>query len=274
MTTLNVTVGLIAGLIALLPLLFVKRNSIKLLVAMIAVGVALLGNVFSQQYIYPQYLLYRFEKGLAQQPVFILIAKNHPEEYKKYLSDIKKEFHNKEDINAVSQTTSALLNRIFNQHLEKAPNDPIDLYLKSTIELYRYLHTKMPELVVMVEIGKQSSNVDLSKLSEDLTFETLLGHLLDSKKLIIQDSIKSPVNTINAEAANASLEKIHNNLSQKFGEEIIKNVFIPSQVTVPPRVSSLVILEFYSEILATGKENAGEIMRFIGSKNAQSQKKK
>lgn len=273
MTFFNVIIGLIAGTLALVPIFFVKRSSTKTLIAIIALLVAFMVGLLSQRYLYPQYLLWRFEKVLATQPVFILISQNHPEEYQKYLNNIKSGFKKKEDINVVSSATAELLNRIFNEHLEKAPNDPIDLYLKSTIELYRYLYTKMPQAIVMMETGRLTSNVDLTTLTQDLTFETLLSHLLDSKKLIIQDSIKSPVNTVSATDANTKLEKIYDNLSQKFGPEIIRNVFIPSEVPVPPRVSSLVILEFYSEILATGKENAGEIMRYIGSKNYKAEKK-
>lgn len=272
MTFFSVIIGLLIGTIVFIPIFFIKQKSTRVLIAIITILMVFLGAIVSQRYLYPHYLLWRFEKVLATQPVFILIAQNHPEEYKKYLNEIQSGFKRSADIDLVSSATAGLLNKIFNEHLEKAPNGPIDLYLKSTIELYRYLYTKMPQAIVMMETGRPANNVDLAQLSQDLTFETLLSHLLDSKKLIIQDSIKSPVNTLNSTDANGRLEKIYESLSQKFGPEIIRNVFIPSDVPVPPRISSLVILEFYSEILATGKENAGEIMRYIGSKNYKAQK--
>jgi hypothetical protein len=274
MTLFNMTIGIIGGAIAVIPLFFVSRNWAKGLIAIFAITIAFLSNALSQEYLYPQYLLWRFEKEINSQPIFILIAENHPKEYKEYIQNIQKSFKKTDDIAVVTNYTAALLNRIFNEHLEKAPNDPIDLYLKSTVELYNYLYTKMPQAIVVMETGSRGQSVDFKELTQDLTFETLLNRLLDTKKLIIQDSIKSPVKDFNHDNAKQALEKIYDNLSQKFGAEIIRNVFIPSEAPVPPRVSSLVILEFYGEIIATGKDTAGDIMRYIGSKNYQAESKK
>lgn len=274
MALFNVTIGIVAGALAMIPLFFVTRNWAKGAIAILALACAFLGNAISQEYFYPHYLLWRFEKVVQSQPVFILIAQNHPQQYQDYINKIKYSFKKSEDIAIVSGYTAELLNRIFNEHLEKAPDDAIDLYLKSTLELYRYLYTKMPQAIVVLETGSRAQSVDLKELSQDLTFETLLGRLLDTKKLIIQESIKSPVSSHQSEKAREALEKIYDNLSKKFGPEIIRNVFVPSDIPVPPRISSLVILEFYSEIIATGKETAGDIMRYIGSKNYQAETKK
>lgn len=274
MTLFNMTFGIIGGAIVMIPLLFVSKTWIKGLIALCALAAVFLGSALSQEYLYPHYLLWRFEKEVGSQPIFVLIAENHPEQYKDYIQKIQKSFSKTDDIAVVTTYTAELLNRIFNEHLEKAPNDPIDLYLKSTVELYRYLYTKMPQAIVVMETGSRTQSVDLKELSQDLTFETLLNRLLDSKKLIIQDSIKSPVNVNNNDTAKLALEKIYDNLTKKFGAEIIRNVFVPSDVPVPARVSSLVILEFYGEIMATGKETAGDIMRYIGSKNYQAESKK
>ena len=227
-----------------------------------------IGTQISQQYLYPHYLLWRFEKSIQQQPVFILIEKNHPKEFQAYMANVKQSFRKSSDIKIISSYTSTLLNQIFNSHLEKAPNDPIELYLKSTVELYRYLYTKSPEAIVVLETGRQSTTLDLEQLSEDLVFESYLNRLLDAKKLIIEDSIKSPVEKWDHEKAKLELEKIYDALTQKFGAEIVKAVFVPSETVIPPRVSSIVILEFYDEILATGKQTAGDIMRYIGSLSA------
>lgn len=245
-----------------------KMSKLKIIVAVSALIVGTIGYFLSSHYLYPRYLLWRFEKSLHQQPVFILIEKNHPKEFQTYMEKINKSFKKSEDIVAITSYTAELLNQVFSEHLKKSPNDPIILYLQSTIELYQYLLSKMPEAVAMIETGKNISSVDLEQLEQDLAFQSYLTRLLEAKKLIIQDSIKSPVTQNDNDKAKAELEKIYDNLSAKFGAEIIRHVFVPSEMVIPPKISAIVIIAFYSEILATGKETAGDIMRYIGSMGA------
>lgn len=270
MAIFNVAMGVVGGAIVVGTMFFVNQKWIKAMIAVVALGVGGGCYFLSQHYLYPRYLLWRFENSLHNQPVFALIEENHPKEFQAYMQKIKQSFKKSEDVVEVTAYTAELLNQVFNAHLAKSPNDPIDLYLKSTMELYRYLFNKLPQAIVMMETGKQASSVDLEQLSQDLVFESYLVRLLDAKKLIIQDSIKSPVIQSNHDRAKAELEKIYDNLSNKFGAEIIRNVFVPSETLIPPKISSLVIIEFYGEILATGKETAGEIMRYIGSLSANS----
>lgn len=268
MAFFNIAIGLIGSVVVIGAVFFVHQRRIKGALFAVALVVGFLGYFLSQHYLYPRYLLWRFEKALHNQSVFVLIEKNHPKEFQVYIEKIKQSFKKTEDVAAVTGYTAELLNQIFNAHLEKSPNDPIELYLKSTIELYRYLFNKMPEAVVMLETGKKISSIDIEKLSEDLMFNSYLTRLLDAKKLIIQDSIQSSILQLNHDKAKAELEKIHDSLSNKFGAEIIRGVFVPSDVAIPPKIASLVIIEFYSEILATGKETAGDIMRYVGSLSA------
>lgn len=270
MAIFNVLIGLSGALIVGAGIFLVNQKWLKVILIIAALSIGGLCYGLSQHYLYPRYLLWRFENSLHNQPVFVLIQQNHPIEFQAYMQKIKQSFKKSADVVEVTAHTAELLNQVFNVHLAKSPNEPINLYLQSTIELYRYLFNKLPQAIVMMETGKQMESGDVEQLSQDLVFESYLIRLLEAKKLIIQDSIKSPVIQSNHDKAKAELEKIYDNLSTKFGAEIIRNVFVPSEAAISPKVSSLVILEFYGEILATGKETAGEIMRYIGSLGANS----
>jgi hypothetical protein len=246
---------------------------LKMSVGIAAISLGVVAMMLSQHYLYPRYLFWRFENTIQQQPVFMLIQQYHPKEYEAYISTVKESFQESENMEVVSSHTANLLNEIFSQHLEKAPNAPIDLYLKSTVELFQYLYTKQPEAVVLIETGRRDPSVDFKELSNDPMFDAYLTRVLDAKKLIIQGSIETPITKWDHEKAKVELEKIYDNLSKKFGAEIIKGIFVPSQTVIPPRVSSMVILELYGEILATGQEKSGDIMRYIGSLNVAKMKK-
>lgn len=265
MVIFNIAIALIGAVLVMSAIFFVNQKWLKVGLAVSAVAAGACCYFLSNHYLYPRYLLWRFENSLYQQPVFILIEKNHPKEFQLYIEKINKSFKKSEDVTIITSYTAELLNQVFSQHLEKSPNDPINLYLQSTIELYRYLLSKMPQAVVMIETGKNISSVELEQLDQDLVFQSYLTRLLEAKKLIIQDSIQSPVTQTNHDKAKAELEKIYDNLSAKFGPEIIRHVFVPSETVIPPKISSIVIIDFYAEILATGKETAGDIMRYIGS---------
>lgn len=268
MAWFNVLVGLLVGGLVMVPLFFVTRNMAKGGIAIAALGSVFIASVVSQQYLYPQYLLWRFEQALQAQPVFVLIQKNHPEAYRAYLEKIRENFRKNQDIGMVTSDTADLVNQIFQQHLAKAPNAPIELFLRSTVELYRYLYTKMPEAIVVMETGRNATSVNLQSLEEDATFRVLLDRLLDTKKLIIQEAMQSPVHQTDATKAKDALNKIYEDLAKKFGAEIMQSVFSPTSVVVPPRISSIVILDFYNEILSTGKETTGDMMRYIASQHS------
>ena len=80
--------------------------------------------------------------------------------------------------------------------------------------------------------------------------------------MIIETAIKTPVTTPEPNATTL-MDAVLNQLTVKFGEEFMRLVFSQTLVNVPPNMAANLIISFYSEIVASGKENAGIIMRLI-----------
>lgn len=263
MAFFNIAVGCIAGALILLFLLIAQQKKLKWIVFIIAMLAIPLGMFLSNMYLYPQYLAWKFEKTILQQPLFALIAKQHPQVFTQYMHKVKISMEKNQDNELVPAYTADLVNTIFDQHLQTAPDESIYIYLKATLDLYRYLYTQNPQAVLKLEKGSNDVPVDFNKIWEDKTFQLLLSHVLDAKKLIIEASVQSPVQATPDEKSVPLLNNVIDELVKKYGAQIVKAVFATGNIPVPPQIGAAVIMEFYAGVASQGKENAGIIMRYI-----------
>jgi hypothetical protein len=222
----------------------------------------------SNAYLYPEYLGWRFESDIKQQPLFSLIEKHHPNEYNAFLKKVKQSFRIDPSQDMVSIYSAELINNVFYQHLETTPNDYIDLYLKATIDLYRHLNGLDPRAVVNLENGNGSIKFDINALWEDKDFRALLNHLLDTKRHVIEASINTPQPSPNPQQAEQLLKEVLTSLENKYGEKTVRSVFTAQFKDIPVNQVAQIIIEFYTDILGQGKDNAGTVIRYIASLKA------
>lgn len=263
MILFNSLVGLAIGVVIAIPLFFAKDKWLKITLLLAALASTVVGSILSENYLYPTYLGWEFERSIQKQPLFKLIAKHHSEEYAKFLVKVKASLHKDPNINIISTYSAELMNHIFYQHLQDAPDEAIFLYLKATVDLYRYLYTVDPRAVVKFENNDSPINVDLNALWQDKTFQVLLNHVLETKELVIEGSLNNPVTKNNENKPGANLEGVVDDLVRKFGGSVVRMVFSTVQASLPAEIAVPVIMDFYAAILSSGKENAGHIMRQI-----------
>ena len=265
MTLFNVGVGIGFAILALIPFLFMRKKWHLLAILAITVGLGVVGYFASKNYIYPYYLGWEFERDIKKQPLFALIAKYHPKEFQQFIEKVKNSLSKKEGLDAIATYSTELTNEVFYQHLQTAPDDPIFLYLKSILELYRYLYAIDPRAVVKLENGDESIPVDLHSFWEDKAFQALLNQVLESKQKIIEGSLETPHEIPTEEITTPILNNILDELVGKYGKDVVRFVFTPSSVQIPPKLAAAVIIDFYSIIKEEGKEKAGIVMRHIAN---------
>lgn len=263
MTLFNVGVGIGFAILALLPFLLMRKKWHLWAVFAISLGFGLIGYMLSKNYLYPQYLGWEFEQQIKKQPLFALIEKHHPEEFKEFIKKARKSLSKNEGLDAITAYSTELTNRIFYQHLQTAPDENILQYLKSTLDLYRYLYVIDPRAVVKLENGDESIPVDLQSFWEDKSFQSLLNQVLQAKQKIIEGSITNPASLPTQEMTTPILNSVLDELIGKFGKDVVRSVFTPTSVKIPPKLAAAVIIDFYAAIVASGPEKAGIVMRHI-----------
>ncbi len=268
----NFILAALAALIVGLPIIWMKSNATKTIGSLVALGVGAMVFGLSNIYVYPEYRAWQFEYEIKKQPLFGLISQNYPAEFQAYLQQVKSSLETDEDPSKIAQYTSEMVNNIFYKSLAHAPDEYVSLYLKSTIDLYHYLNSQDPKAVLKLENGDTANDYDLNKLYENKDFQNRLSHLLDSKRFVIESSIKTPVTPPTATVADPLLKGVMVGLDEKYGEKVVKEVFTHSK-EVAANVGAQVIIEFYVNILGSGKENAGQIMRFIANLKDEPQQK-
>jgi hypothetical protein len=230
----------------------------------VGVGLGISACYFSNAYIYPNYVSWRFENELKKQPLFEMIAKNNPQQFAAFMKKVNGALQDKQSNAQIALYSAEFVNSIFYQQLVHASDDYIVLYLKATLDLYHYLNGIDPRAVVKLENGSNAIDFDLNALwDQDKGFRGLLAHLLDTKRYLIEAGMKTPVEKQDADKAEALLKGVLTDLVSKYGEEVVRGSFSPTATMLPPNLCAQVIIEFYAKILGTGNENAGIIMRHI-----------
>lgn len=265
MTLFNVGVGIGFAILALIPFLFMKKRWHFLSIFAITIGFGLVGYMLSKNYIYPKYLGWEFEQQMRKQPLFALIEKHHPQEFKEFIEKVKVSLNRHEGLDKIAAYSTDLTNRIFYQHLQTAPDGAIYQYLKSTLDLYRYLFVADPRAVVKLESGDDSIPVDLPAFWEEKAFQSLLNQVLQAKQKVIEESINTPATVPTEDATTPILNTILDELIGKYGKDVVRSVFTPTSAKIPPKLAAAVIIDFYAGIVGAGEEKAGIVMRRIAS---------
>ncbi len=264
MDWINTLIGVVVGALIITPAFFVNKRWLKVALAIVAVVCALGAAELSKHYVYPRLLGWQFEREVVKHPLFNLIAKNHPQEFAVFVGQVKQGLIAKQPESVMSTYSTQLMGRIFYQHLQTAPNEAILQYLGAVLELYRFLYTQDPRAVLRMEYG-QTTTGDLSAIWEDKNFKVLLNHLLQLKTKVIEASISKPVAPPSQAEAGPLLQGVLQDMAQKYGEELVKQMFVREQTATPANIIAPLIIDFYARIGMQGAQNAGIMMRYIAS---------
>jgi hypothetical protein len=271
MDWLNTLIGILIGIAIMIPAYFVRipANSVrqryqKFGIAFLAVACAIGGSELSRQYFYPYVLGWQFERRINEVPLFNMVAKHHPEQYAVFINQVKQGILHKEPEATLATYSTQLMERVFYQHLQTAPNEAVMRYLGAMLELYRYLHGQDPRAVLRMEYG-QSAKGDFSEIWEQPNFKKLLAQLLEAKKHVIEASIASPQPIPSQSEAAPLLQAQLQEMSQKYGEQMVKEIFNRKQGALPANLIAPLVMDFYARMGTQGKEKAGIMMRYIAS---------
>jgi hypothetical protein len=265
MASFNNTLAIVASALMLIPLFFFKKTLQRIIIIVLAVICFAGVRYLSQTYLYPHYLGWKFEKEITQQPLFALIEKNNPKQFKEFVSKVQGALQVNADPNLIAAYSSQLVNEFFFQYLKNAPNEAVSQYLKATLELYRYLATKDPRMIVKFENENGLEKVDLDTLWKDATFQQYLLRLLETKQQVILLGMQKPVQPPTAKDAEPLLHKVLHSLSEKYGKDNVKRMFGKDQKQIPDDQLGNFIIDFYTGIMEQGQESEGIIMRYLGS---------
>lgn len=264
MEWLNYLVGIFAGILFVIPAFLLTKKWLKFAFAVLAIIATLGTTELSKHYLYPHLQYWRFEKQITQVPLFSMIAKHHPKEFNEFMQQVKQGILHGQSESVLAAYSSQLMESVFYQHLETASDEVVMRYLGAMLELYRFLYTQDPRAVLRMEYGTSSSG-DFSAIWEDKNFQTLLGQLLEVKMKVIETSIASPVAIPTQAEAGPLLQAVLSEMAQKFGEDMVQQMFHPKQSKLPANVIAPLILDFYARVGSKGPEQAGIMMRYIAS---------
>lgn len=264
MEWINPLIGVFVGALLIIPIFFTTKKWLKVTLAIVAIICALYTSELSKRYFYPYVLGWQFEHEIVKHPLFHLIAKQHPEEFAVFVKQVKQGLLNKQSDATLTGYSSQLMDRVFYQHLQTAPNEAIMHYLGAVLELYRFIYNQDPRAVLAMEYG-QATTGDFGTIWKDNHFQILLNHLLQVKTKVIEASIDSPMALPLQTEAAPLLQNVLQAMSQKYGENLVKQMFMKEQNAVPANIIAPLIIDFYARIGMEGQEKAGTMMRYIAS---------
>jgi len=150
----NIVVGIIVGSCVGAALYFLnKKVSINPYFSTVTTMVIIVVVIkLSSMYLLPHYEAWQFESNMKKIPVFALIEKVHPVEYKIFLSKSKEAIISRKNNFYIEQLSTELLAKLLPKYLKSAPNEQLHRYLGSRIKLLEYLYTIDPNLVVRIEL--------------------------------------------------------------------------------------------------------------------------
>lgn len=266
MFLLNFALGIALGLVVLLLLFWVERKWLKIGVILLSLVCVAVGMQLSQSYLSPYYLTWEFETDIKKEPLFKLIAKQHPKEFKAFMGKVKQNYLHQGDAAELSLYVQQLVNQVYFQHLEHAPDDYIFLYVKATQEMYQYLYQRSPIEVIHFENGQTMLySSQMQQIAQDKLFQKLFSRLLDTKRYVIEASLDSPQTVPTKEEAAPILQVVLDRLVAKYGENAKSLLFTPPGPDAPVDQVAKLILEFYNEIIASGEKDTGIMIRYMAS---------
>lgn len=251
--------GLIAGAVFYL---LTKSKATASLLAGIAIVLAIAAT---KEYVMPTYYAKVFEHNMrSESPFMNMLAKNSPQEFNLYIAKVKANILANGDKSNNIYYSSELINSILIKYGSIASNDSLYQYLVTNLTLDKKLLSIDPMLVLAVEFPEKfKGKIDPTLLN--VTGKT--QSLLDAKIAVIQSAMEhpaAPLTDADKQHATDLLREVITDLSKQYGAQTIANALQhPDDPAVDKKAAAQIIISFYEDILAKGKDNAALIIKLM-----------
>ncbi|KTD39138.1 hypothetical protein Lnau_0207 [Legionella nautarum] len=217
-------------------------------------------NVFCK----PYYESWKFDREIKKAyPIFEILEKASPQEYKDYSSSMGKMLAEKKDKKLLMLHTHKFVDAQMSKLLPVADNKFIYSMIRDTLIFYKQVED--PSIIIAFEFPE-------SRIIDDVSikkYENYIQKIALSKYSIIKNGLENPQSIFSEEqflSAKKQLKNIISSLEKKYGSE---NVFLLFNDTNNPKlndaIAAKILINLYQMILALGVDKTGEIYKFIYS---------
>lgn len=258
---LNILVGIIAGAITLIVLVFlVGKNNIAVRVLTITVMIVFVQ--ISIIYFSPYFLAWKTIYQIKQIPFYQTIQQSDPLLFDQFITKINDDAMAKGSINNIVKYSNDLDNIILNKYLGTASDDAIYNYLRADVNVYEALYKIDPAIILKLEEKTHPDSYEINGLNR--IDQQLFNNLLESSNQIVISAVTDPQAPSDSSDAADRENKVVTTLSKKYGQETVSSIFSNSgNSSLNPKVAAGVVIDVYKILLASGKENVGIIMRAL-----------
>lgn len=261
MMWLNILLGFIAGVVALITLsLILSKNPI--LVRIISVIVMLVFIQILNLYFSTYFTAWQTIYHIKNIPFYNTVEKSDPLLFDEFISKIYDNALRKGNSLNVMKYRDELTTIMLHKYLGKASDDTIYNYLQANIKIYEALNKVNPGIILMLEEKTQPTMQELTILNS--IDPNLLNNLLESANQIIISASIDPQPPSDANDAENREGQIISVLSKKYSQDMITKVFSNTKDTsLNKQLVADIIIDMYKTLIESGKENVGIIIRAV-----------
>lgn len=220
---------------------------------------------YSNQYMVPQLQLKYLDYKIKQNPIMATLAVAEPQKFNQYLDDVRTMLTQGEEPSRALIMAHKLVRDIFPKYLSHATNASIDIYIRSTIALYRELEKANPAYVIYTEFPQTVSDTDILPLLQN-NYHRQIENRQKAMQIVILSAMNNPQVDPNMDIGKVGLTKIIQNLGNRYGaHSVIKTIATPNDPSLSPSTQAAIIISFYENILKQGIDRAGSVIRLIAT---------
>ncbi len=270
MVWIAIILGVFIGLVTF-ALMFSLYNG-RFILSIVASGIIGISIFyFAEHYVVPEAELAYLQHQIKKSPIMNTVAKAEPQRFNTYLHDVRAMLYQGGEPSNALIMAHQLIHDIFPKYLSHASNASIDIYVRSTLTLYRQLEKANPAYVVYAEFPQTVSSTDVIPLLR-YNYNRYIQNRQEAMQMVIRSAINDPQNIDANELGQTILTKIIQNLGDRYGADaVIKTIATPNDPTLARTTEAHIIMAFYQNILKQGTNKAGAIMRFIASEAEEKQ---
>lgn len=251
--------GLIAGAVFYL---LTKNKATASLLAGIAIVLVIAAT---KEYVMPAYYAKALEQNLrSESPFMNMVAKHSPKEFNLYIAEVKNNMLANGDKSNNVYYSSELINSMLIKYGSVASNDSLYQYLIANLALDKQLFSTDPMLVLALEFPEKFKG-KINPTLLNVTGNT--KSLLDAKIAVIQSAMEqpaAPLTDADKQHATDLLREVITDLSKQYGTQTIANSLQhPDSPSVDKKAAAQIIISFYEDIVAKGKDNAALIIKLM-----------
>jgi len=201
-------------------------------------------------------------------PVLALIKKDQPKQYQLFLTEIKNHISQTQSLRGIGVLARQFAEKVLPKYLSHAPDWIIKEYLNSNIDLFSYIYTQDPKIVLMLTFPQKFSeqNLFLSIFMDSDKGKYYLNKMSPLETEVIKQAIEHPKYNNNQDNIKAQklIDKTMLWLIEKYGKNKVVMTFTdPSNPEADKNSMAAIIIDFYKHIANFNDRQTGKIMRHL-----------